>query len=62
MRLSTNIIRECKLNRMRRTVHAASMADIVGKPERKRLLSRLRHRQRYNIKMGIKAIGCEIAD
>ena len=57
---SPNIVRAIKSRRMRWTVHVARKVErrgvyrvLVGKPEGKRSLGRLRRRWEYNIKMDL---------
>jgi hypothetical protein len=59
------IVRVIKSRRMRLAGHAARMGDrtgvymvLVGKPEGKRPLGRLRHRLKDNIKMDLLEVGC----
>jgi len=61
---SPNIVREIKLRRMRWAGHVARMGErrdiyrvLVGKPEGKRPLGRLRHRWEDNIKMDLQEVG-----
>jgi hypothetical protein len=62
--LSPNIIRVIKSRRMRCAGHVARMEEmievyrvLVGKPERKRSLGRLRFRWQDNIKMDLQELG-----
>jgi hypothetical protein len=66
---SPNIIRIIKSRRMRRAGHVARMGEkrnmcrlLVGKPEGKRPLGRLRHRWIDNIKMDLLEIGLADVD
>ena len=61
---SPNILRVIKSRRMRWVRHAARMGErrgvhrvLVGKPEGKRQLGRLRHRWEDNIKMDLQEVG-----
>jgi hypothetical protein len=61
---STNIIRQFKARRMRWAGHVARMGEgrnvykgLVGKPEGKRPLGRLRHRWKDEIRMDLMEIG-----
>jgi len=63
---SSNIIRVMKLRRMRWAGQVARLGEgrgvyrvLVGKPEGKRPLGRLRHRWEDNIKMDLQEEGCE---
>jgi hypothetical protein len=62
---SPTILRVIKLTRMRWAGHVARMGDgrggcrvLVGKPEEKRPLGRLRCRWENNIKMDLQEVGC----
>ena len=62
---SPNIVRVIKSRRMRWTGHKGSMRErrglywvLVGKPEGKRPLGRLRHGWEDNIKMDLQEVGC----
>jgi hypothetical protein len=62
---SHNIVRVIKSRRMRWAGHVACLGDrrgvymvLVGKPERKRSLGRLRRRWEENIKMNLQEVGC----
>jgi hypothetical protein len=62
---SPNIVQVIKLRIMRWAGHVARMEDrrgvyrvLVGKPEGKRPLGRLRHRWEDNIKMDLQDVGC----
>jgi len=62
---SPNIVPVIKSRRMRWAEHVARMGVgtgicrvLVGKPEGKRLLGRLRHRWEGNIKMDLQEVGC----
>jgi len=62
---SPNIVQVIKSSRMRWAGHVARMRDervaykvLVGKPEGKRPLGRLRRRWVDNIKMDIQEVGC----
>ena len=64
-----NIIRNLKLRRLRWAGHVAHMEQsrnayrvLVGKPEGKRPLERLRHGWEDNIKMDLRDLGCEAGD
>jgi hypothetical protein len=64
---STNTVRVIKLRRMRWTGHVARMGErkgvyrvLVGKPEGKRPLGRLRRRWEDNIKMDLQDVGCGV--
>ena len=59
-----NIVRVVKSRRMRLAGHVARMGEgrgvhrvLMGKPERKRLLGRPRHRWEDNIKMDLREVG-----
>jgi hypothetical protein len=61
---SQNIIRQIKSRRMRWAVHVARMGEerkvykvLVGKPEGKRTLGRLRRRWEDGIRMGVRETG-----
>jgi hypothetical protein len=63
---SPNIVRVIKSRRMRRAGHVARMGEgrgayrvLVGRPEDKRPLGRLRHRWEDNIKMDLGEIGID---
>jgi len=63
--LGPNIAGVIKSRRMAWAGHVVCMGDrrgvyrvLVGKPERKRPLGRLRRRWKDNIKMGIQGVGC----
>jgi len=62
---SPNIVRVIKSKRTRWARHVERMGDrrgvyrvLVGRPEGKRPLGRLRHRWKYNIKMELQEVGC----
>jgi len=62
---SPNIVRVIKSRRMRLAGHVACMGEgrgmyrvLVGKPEGKRPLGRLRHRWEDNIKRDLQEVGC----
>ena len=62
---SPNIVRVIKSRRMRWAGHVTRMGEgrgvyrvLVGKPEGKRPLGRLRHRWKDNIKMDLQEVGC----
>jgi hypothetical protein len=64
---SPNIIRAIKLRRMRWSGHVARIGEmrnahsiLVGKPESKRPLGRLRHRWEYNFKIDSEIGGCGV--
>ena len=66
---SPNIFRMIKSRRMRWAGHVACVEDrrvvyrvVVGKPECKRSLGRLRCRWEYNIKMDLQEEGCGYMD
>jgi hypothetical protein len=66
---SPSIIRLIKSNRMRWAGHVARMGDksnvyrlLVGKPEGKRPLGRLRRRWIHNIKIDLSEIGLNVVD
>jgi hypothetical protein len=66
---SSNIIRVIKSRRMRWAGHVARAEEkrneyiiLVGKPEGKRLIRRLRHRWEDNITMNLREIGWESVD
>jgi hypothetical protein len=66
---SPNIIRVIKSRRLRWAGHVARMGErrgayraLVGKPEGKRPLGRLRRRWEDNIKMDLRKVGCGGAD
>jgi hypothetical protein len=66
---SPSIIRIIKSRRMRWVGHVAQMGEkrnvyrlLVGKPERKRLLGRPRHRWTDNVKMDLLEIGLGVVD
>jgi hypothetical protein len=61
---SPNIVQAIKLRRIRWAGHVERMGErrgiysvLVGKPERKRPLRRLRHRWEDNIKMDVQEVG-----
>ena len=63
---SPNIIRKLKSRRLKWAGHVARMEHfrnvyrvLVGKPESKRSLGRLRRRWEDNIKMNLRAVGCD---
>ena len=63
---SLNIVRLIKSRRMVWAWHVARMGErrgvhrvLVGKPERKRPIGRLRRRWEVNIKMDLQGVGCE---
>jgi hypothetical protein len=67
--LSPNIVRVIKLRRMRWAGHVARMGEgkgvyrvLVGKPEGRRPVGRLRRRWKDNIKMDLREVGCERVD
>jgi len=62
---SLNIVWVIKLRQMRCAGHVAHMGEmrgvyrvLVGKPEGKRPLGRLRHSRKDNIKMDLQEVGC----
>ena len=62
--VTLNMIRVMKSRRLRRTGHVARMGAkrsvyrvLVGKPEGRRPLGRLRHRWEDNIKVGFREVG-----
>ena len=62
---SSNIVRVIKSRRMREAGHVARMGGrrgvyrvLVGKPEGKRTLVRLRRRWKDNIKLDLQDVGC----
>jgi hypothetical protein len=64
-----NIIRQIKSSRIRCVEHVACMGEerklykvLMGKPEGKRPLGRLRHRWENQIKMDLRMIGLESAE
>ena len=66
---SPNIIRNLKLRRLRWAEHVAHMGQfrnayrvLVGKPESKKPLGRLRCRWEDNIKMDLREVGCDPRD
>ena len=66
---SPNIVRVIKSGRMRWAAHVARMGEerrvyrvLVGKPEGKRLLGRLRRRWVDNIGMDLQEVGCGYVD
>jgi len=66
---STNIVRAIKSRRMRRAGHVACMGEergvymvLVGKPEGKIPLRRLRRRRVDNIRMDLQEVGCGYMD
>jgi hypothetical protein len=66
---SSNIVRVIKSRRMRRAGHVARMGEgrgvyrvLVGRPEGKRSLGRLRRRWEDNIKMDLREIGIDGAN
>ena len=66
---SPNIVQVIKSRRMRRAGHVARMGEergvyrvLVGKPEGKRPLGRLRRRWVYNIRMDLQEVGCGYMD
>jgi len=66
---SPNIVRVIKSTRVRLAVHVARMVEgrgvyrvLVGKPEGKRPLGRLRRRWEDNIKMDLQEVGCGCMD
>ena len=66
---SPNIVRVIKSRRMRWAGHVARMGEgkavyrvLVGKPEGRRPLGRLRHRWEYNIRMDLREVGCGCVD
>jgi hypothetical protein len=65
---SSNVITVIISRRMRWVGHGARMGDekvckiLVGKPEGKRPLGRLRRRWEYNIRMDLKEIGWGYVD
>ena len=65
----SSIVRVIKSRRSRWAVHIARMGErrggyrvLVGTPEGKRPLGRLRHRWEDNIKMDIQEVGCQGMD
>ena len=63
---SPNIIRSLKSTRLKRAGHVARMDQsrnayrvLVGKPEGKRPLGRLRRRWEDNIRMDLREVGCD---
>jgi hypothetical protein len=66
---SPNIVRVIKSRRMRWAGHVAHMEEgkgiyrvLVGRPEDKRLLARLRRRWEDNIKIDLREIGIDVAN
>jgi hypothetical protein len=66
---SPNIVRVIKSRRMRWDRHVARIVEgrgvyrvLVGRPEGKRPLGRLRRRWEDNIKMGLREIGIDVAN
>ena len=66
---SHNIIRNLKSRRLRWAGHVSCMEHsrnafrlLVGKPEEKRPLGRLRRRWEDNIKMDLREVGCDTGD
>ena len=66
---SPNIFRVIKSRRMRWVGHVMRMGErrgiykvLVGKPEGKRPLGRLRRRWEDNIKMDLQVVGCGVMD
>jgi hypothetical protein len=66
---SPNIVRVIKSRRMRWAGHVADMGKrrdvyrvLVGKPEGRRPLGRIRHRWEDNISMDLQEVGCGVMD
>jgi hypothetical protein len=66
---SSRIIHVIKSRRIRRALHVVRMGEkrgvyrvLVGKPEGKRPLGRLRRRWEDNIKMDLQEVGCGCTD
>jgi len=66
---SPNIVRVIESRRMRWAGHVACMGEergvyrvLLGKPEGRRTLGRLRHRWVDNIRMDLQEVGCEYMD